>query len=90
MPLSTIFQLNIWWSVLFAEETGVPGENNRPVANQSVHITSKVPSSNPADCEVDSIPHYVIEFVSDLRQVCCFLQVLQFPLQIKLTAELKL
>jgi hypothetical protein len=33
MPLSTIFQLNIWQSVLFAEETGVPGENNRPVAN---------------------------------------------------------
>jgi hypothetical protein len=28
----------------------------------------------------------VIEFVSDLRQVCRFLQVLQFPLQIKLTA----
>jgi hypothetical protein len=28
----------------------------------------------------------VIEFVSDLRQVCRFLQVLQFLLQIKLTA----
>jgi hypothetical protein len=22
-----------WWSVLLVEETGVPGENNRPVAN---------------------------------------------------------
>ena len=53
---------------------------------QSVHITSKVASSNPADGEVYFIQHYVIEFVSDLRQVCCFLQVLQFPLQIKLTA----
>jgi hypothetical protein len=31
-----------------------------------------------------SIQHYVIEFVSDLRQVNRFLQVLQFPLQIKL------
>jgi hypothetical protein len=36
--------------------------------------------------EVYSIQHYVIKFVSDLRQVCRFLQVLQFPLQIKLTA----
>jgi hypothetical protein len=53
---------------------------------QSVHITSKVASSNPADGEVYFIQHYVIEFVSDLRQVCCFLQVLQFSLQIKLTA----
>jgi hypothetical protein len=51
---------------------------------QSVPITSKVVSWNPADGEVYSIPHYVIEFVSDLRQVCRFLQVLQFPLQIKL------
>ena len=33
IPLSTIFQLNMWWSVLYVEETGVPGENDRPVAN---------------------------------------------------------
>ena len=47
-------------------------------------ITSKVASWNPADGEVYPIQRYVIEFVSDLRQVCRFLQVLQFPLQIKL------
>ena len=23
-----------WWSVLLVEETGVPGENHRPVAGQ--------------------------------------------------------
>jgi hypothetical protein len=51
-----------------------------------VPITSKITSWNPADGEVYSIQHYVIEFVSDLRQVCRFLQVLQFLLQIKLTA----
>jgi hypothetical protein len=51
-----------------------------------VHITSNNASWNPADGEVYSIQHYVIEFVSDLQQVCRFLQVLQFPLQIKLTA----
>ena len=33
MPLSTIFQLNMWRTVLFVEETGVHGENKRPVAN---------------------------------------------------------
>ena len=53
---------------------------------RSVSITSKVASWNPADGEVYSIQHYVIGLVSDLRQVCRFLQVLQFPLQIKLTA----
>jgi hypothetical protein len=34
---------------------------------QSVHIASKVVSSNPAQIEVYSIQHYVIKFVSDLR-----------------------
>ena len=32
-------------------------------------ITTKVVSSNPVHCEVHSIQHYVIKFVSDLRQV---------------------
>jgi hypothetical protein len=34
-----------------------------------VPITTKVVSSNPVHGEVYSIQHYVIEFVSDLRQV---------------------
>ena len=49
-------------------------------------ITSKIASWNSADGEVYSIQHHVIKFVSDLQEVCRFLQVLQFPLQIKLTA----
>jgi len=36
---------------------------------QSVPITTKVVSSNPVHGEVYSIQHYVIKFVSDLRQV---------------------
>ena len=36
------------------------------------------------------VPHYVIKFVSDLRQVGGFLWVLRFPLSIKLTATIKL
>ena len=55
---------------------------------QSVPITTKVVSSNPIHSKVYSIQHYVIKFVSDLQQVCGFLQVLRFPPPIKLTATI--
>jgi len=38
--------------------------------------------------EVYSIQHYVIKFISDLRQVSGFLRVLRFPPSIKLTATI--
>jgi hypothetical protein len=47
-----------------------------------VPITTKVVSSNPVHGEVYSIQHYVIKFVSDLRQVGGLLWVLLFPPQI--------
>ena len=43
---------------------------------------------NPAHGGVYSIQHYVIKFVSDLRQVGGFLGVLQFPPPKKLTATI--
>jgi hypothetical protein len=43
---------------------------------------------NPVYDEVNSIKHYMIKFVSDLRQVGGFLRVLQFPPPIKLTATI--
>jgi hypothetical protein len=55
---------------------------------QSVPITTKVVSSNPVHGEVYSIQHYVIKFLSDLKQICGFLQVLQFPPPIKLTTTI--
>jgi len=55
---------------------------------QSVPITTKVVSSNPAHDDVYLIQHYVIRFVSDLRQVSGFLCVLWFPPPIKLTATI--
>jgi len=57
-----------------------------PLLMQSVSITTNVNvvSSNPAHGEVYSIQHYVIKFVSDLRQVNCFLHVLWFPPPIKI------
>jgi hypothetical protein len=45
---------------------------------QSVPITTKVVSLNSVHGEVHSIQHYVIKFVSDLRQVGGFLWVLRF------------
>ena len=57
---------------------------------QSVPITTKVVSSNTVHDEVYSIQHYVIKFVSDLRQVGGFLRVIWFPQPIKLTARLYL
>jgi hypothetical protein len=44
---------------------------------QSVPITTEVVNSNPVHGEVYSIQHYVIKFISDLRQVGGFLQVLR-------------
>ena len=50
----------------------------------SVPITMQVVSSNHVHGEVYSIPHYVIMFVSHLRQIPGFPWVLCFPPPIKL------
>jgi hypothetical protein len=55
---------------------------------QSLPITTQALSSSPVHEEVYSIQHYVIKFVSDLRQVGSFLWVLQLPPPIKLTATI--
>ena len=55
---------------------------------QSVSITTNVVSSNPAHDEVYTMQHYVIKFVSDLRQVSDFFHVLRFPAPIKLTTTI--
>ena len=52
---------------------------------QLLLITTKIVSSNPVHDEMYSIQHYVIQFVSDLRQVGCFLGVPRFHPPIKLT-----
>ena len=53
-----------------------------------VPITTKFVSLNPAHGKVYLIQHYVIKFVSDLYQVCNFLQVLQFPPPKKMTTTI--
>ena len=39
---------------------------------QSVTITTNVVSSNPTHCEVYSIQHYVIKYISHLRESVVF------------------
>ena len=48
----------------------------------------KLNAYSPVHGEVHSIQHYVIKFVSDLRQVGGFLRVLRFLPPIKLTATI--
>jgi hypothetical protein len=55
---------------------------------QSVPITPKVVSLNPAHGEVYLTHHDVIKFVSVLQQVRGFLRVFRFPPPIKLTATI--
>ena len=50
---------------------------------QLVLISTEVVSSNPTHGKV-----YEIKFISELWQVCGFLQVLRFPPTIKLTATI--
>ena len=55
---------------------------------QSVPITTDVVSSNLDQGEVYWMQHYVLKFVSYLRQVSGFPRVLRFPPPIKLTATI--
>ena len=55
---------------------------------QSVYITTNVVSSNPANGEVYSIQHYVIKFVSDLRQLVVFSSYSYFLSSIKMSATI--
>jgi len=59
-----------------------------PLHMQSVFITNEVMSSNPDHGEMYSIQHYVIKYISDLRQVGGFLRVLRFHPPTKLTATI--
>ena len=51
-------------------------------------ITTNVVSLNPSHGEMYLIRRYVIKFVSDLRQVCGFGQVLRFTPPKKLTGTI--
>ena len=56
------------------------------IYNYLCNQCNKVVSLNAAQVKVYSIQHYVIKFVSDLRQVGGFVRVFRFPPATKLTA----
>ena len=72
--LGTVVAVIVWWDLQL------------PV--QFVPITTEVVSSNLVHGEVYSLQHFVINFVSDLRQVGGFLWILRFTQPIKLTATI--
>ena len=55
---------------------------------QLVPIPTNIVSLNPAHCEVYSMHHYMIKYVSDLWQVGDFLRLFPFPPPIKLTSTI--
>ena len=63
-------------------------ELNLQLPMQSVSITTEVVSSNLVHGEVSLITHYVIKFVSDLRQIMIFSRNSRFPPPIQLTATI--
>ena len=77
------------FSILTFPYTGEPyGHMDLKLYVHSLPITTKVVSSIPVHGEVYWIQHYVIQLVSDLRQVGGFLQVFRFHPLIKLTATI--
>jgi hypothetical protein len=73
---------------IFGRDRIVVGFTTTYALMQSVPITTNVASSNPAHGEVYLIQHYVIRFVSDLRQVGGLLRVLWFHPPIKMIAKI--
>ena len=67
---------------------GIVWELDLQLPLQSVHITTKVASSNSAHDEVYSIRYYMIKFVSDLRHVDGIPRILLFPPPIKLSTTI--
>ena len=67
---------------------GRHGRDRMGVGLQAVPITTKVVSLSPTHGDVYLIQHYVIKFVSDLRQDSRFLQVVLPPPPIKLTTTI--
>jgi hypothetical protein len=51
-------------------------------------IATNLVGSKHVHSEIYSIEHYVIKFVSDMRQVSGFLRVIRFPPPIKLTTSI--
>ena len=78
----TINLFSPWYSWQIAE---LALNNNHCTITNTISAYYWVVSSNPVHGDVYSIQHYVINFISELRQVGGFPQVLRFPPPINLT-----
>ena len=98
VPITTNFNMHVWFPVkksLF-RIAGISYFNTTVMSllgpliwtNKILNWTNVV-SSNPSHGKVYLMQHYVIKFVSDLRQVSYILRVLGFPPPIKLTATIQ-
>ena len=94
MNMLTIFiHLFIKSSIIYFYKDKLSWLISEGLQHSNLHSCSVSPlvadrgSSNPAYGEVYTIQHYVIELVSDLRQVSVFFRVLRFPPLIKLTVR---
>jgi len=65
-----------WRSILLVKENRGPGENHLLVANHWKTLPHNV--VHLALVEIQSVQHYVVKFVCDLRHVGGFLRVLRF------------
>ena len=77
--------------ILYSDGWGRRGRDRMVVGHlprQSVPITTKVVSSNPALGEVYSVQYYLIKLSVTSGRFGAFLRVLQFPRPIKLTATI--
>jgi len=84
-------QASFWWNSLLLPFKNtfmvvIAWQLDLQLPVKSLPITTKVVSSKPVHGELYLIPHYVIKFVSDLRQVGGFLR---FPTPMKLTATIE-
>jgi hypothetical protein len=70
---------------------GCRGRDRMVVGFTSTYVINSMPITTDVEFESRSgrsVQHYMIKFVSDLRQVGGFLQVFRFPPPIKLTATI--
>jgi hypothetical protein len=70
--------LDLWWEVNDLNHSANQVLLNVRAVMIVIVYTTNIVSLNPAHGEVYLMQHYVIKFVSDLRQVCSFLRTLRF------------
>jgi hypothetical protein len=84
------FYQKVFWTSYHQHAGGRRGRDRMVVG---LYTTYAISAYHHWCCELESrsvrgVQHYVKEFVSDLRQVGCFLRVLRFPQPIKRTATM--